>query len=55
MICTLKFWDEEVNGDRTFNEWHDYIHAEDRDETIKDFYSTIENPSKDFGQRNTGF
>ena len=36
-----------VNGDRTFNEWHEYIHPDDREATIKNFYRTIEDPSKD--------
>jgi PAS domain S-box len=40
-----------VNADWTFNEWHDYIHEEDREETIKDFYQTIENPAKDLWTR----
>jgi PAS domain S-box-containing protein len=33
-----------VNEERKFDEWHDLIHPEDRDNTIKDYYAAIENP-----------
>ena len=34
-----------VNEQRTFDEWHDYIHSEDREETISSYYGALDNPS----------
>ena len=28
-----------VGPDRSFNQWHDYIHPDDQEKTIADFYS----------------
>ncbi len=33
-----------VDTNRRFNEWHEYIHPDDRDRTITDYYRAIEDP-----------
>lgn len=42
-------WD--VDPKRQFMEWHRYIHPDDRDEVLSDYYACLDNPEKDKWRR----
>ena len=51
VLPTPIFWAGGVDEFRKFDEWHDYIHPDDKEATLKTYYTAIEDPCSEIWKR----